>query len=72
MYYRLYFMNRGSGHIDRVEEIEAADDVEAVRIAAGRDTGNQPVELWQEHRKVKRFEVGASTVEAQSVGCDGH
>ena len=67
MYYRLYFMNCGSGHIDRIEEIEAADDVEAVRTAAGRDAGDQPLELWQERRKVKRFEVGTARLKVDSV-----
>ncbi len=55
-FYRLYFMSRGSGHIERFEEIEAADDVEAVRIAR-KQAGQQPLELWCRHRKVKRFEA---------------
>lgn len=55
-YYRLYFMSRGSGHIERYEDFEAADDLMAVR--AGRAVaGVQPLELWCEHRKVQRFEV---------------
>lgn len=59
MYYRLYFMSCASGHIERFEEFEAADDVEAVRVAR-RQPGQQPLELWQEHRKVKRFEVASA------------
>ena len=55
-YYRLYFMSRGSGHIERFEEIEAVDDVAAVRIAR-KQAGEQPLELWCRGRKVKRFEA---------------
>ncbi len=55
-YYRLYFMSRGSGHIERFEEIEAADDVAAVRIAR-KQAGQQPLELWCHSRKVTRFEA---------------
>ncbi len=36
------------------EEIREREDVEAVRIAAGK-VGDQPVELWCDKRKVKRF-----------------
>jgi hypothetical protein len=54
-YYRLYHLNRCSGHIERVEEIEAADDVEAVSIARDCERG-AGVELWQEGRKVLRLE----------------
>ena len=55
-YYRLYFMGRRSGHIERFEEIEAADDVAAVRIAR-KQAGHQPLELWCQARKVKRFDT---------------
>ena len=54
-YYRLYHLNRSSGHIDRVEEIDAADDVEAVAIVKDRER-ETAVELWQEGRKVLRLE----------------
>lgn len=54
-YYRLYHLNRSSGHIDRVEEIDAADDVEAVAIVQDRER-DAAVELWQEGRKVLRLE----------------
>ncbi len=54
-YYRLYTMNRSSGHIESFDEIEAADDAEAVRLAAGH-VGAQPLELWCRNRKVRRFE----------------
>ena len=53
--YRLYSLNPHSGHIDWAEEIDAADDVEAVAIV--RDRPRQVgVELWQEGRKVLRLE----------------
>ncbi|MDP9414958.1 MAG: hypothetical protein M3Q08_12935 [Pseudomonadota bacterium] len=55
-YYRLYVMNRSSGHIESFDEIEAADDAEAVRLAA-RQAGTQPLELWCRNRKVRRFET---------------
>ncbi len=63
-YYRLYFMSRASGHIERFEEIEAADDVAAVRIAR-EQAGQQPLELWCHGRKLKRFE-------AASMAAAGH
>ena len=54
-HYRLYFLNPHSGHIDWAEEIEAADDVEAVAIV--RDVPRKAgIELWQEGRRVLRLE----------------
>jgi hypothetical protein len=53
-YYRLLFMKAVDGPVVGTEEIAARDDVEAVRIAA-RKVGDQPVELWCDKRKVKRF-----------------
>ena len=51
-YYRLYFMNR-RGHIARVEDFDAADDLGAIALA---DTeGTQPKELWCSNRKVKKW-----------------
>jgi hypothetical protein len=54
-YYRLYRLNRSSGHIDRVEEFDAADDVKAVAIVRERER-DTAVELWQEGRKVLHLE----------------
>ena len=62
-YYRLYMMTGSGGHIQAVQEIDAPDDAEAVRIAAER-SGPQPLELWCSNRKVKSF--GAETVSASS------
>ncbi len=54
-YYRLYLLG---GENDRrfvgFEEIEASDDVEAVRLA-GTHVGPNPLELWCGKRKVKSF-----------------
>ena len=55
-YYRLYFMNPRSGHIDRFESIEAEGDAAAV-AAADAHQGRQPMELWCGGRKVARFEA---------------
>lgn len=62
-YYRLYMLSRSSGHITAFQEIEAVDDVEAVRIAS-LQVGPQPLELWCRNRKVKRFEAEAPVAAA--------
>jgi hypothetical protein len=54
LYYRLYFMDRFSGHIDHVREFEAEDDVRALATAERWSTG-QPMELWNRQRKIKRW-----------------
>ena len=55
-YYRLYFFNRFSGHIDHFREFEAADDAAAVRQAADwREL--DAMELWRGRRKVRRWEA---------------
>ena len=53
-YYRLYFMNSFSGHIERFEEFDAADDAAAVVLAQAK-RGPFTLELWCSQRKVKRF-----------------
>jgi hypothetical protein len=53
--YRLYFMDRHNGHIDHRREFFAEDDAEALAIASGWDTG-QPMELWLDSRKLKRWD----------------
>ena len=60
--YRLYFMDRFSGHIEHRREFLAGDDAEAVAIAMSWSTG-QPMELWEGSHKLKRWE-------AESVGPD--
>ena len=53
--YRLYFMDKRTGHISRFEVVEAATDVAAVEQAE-RQVGSQPMELWRSGVKVRRFE----------------
>ena len=55
-YYRLYFMNTFNGHIERFEEVESEQDVDAVAHALDQQ-GPLAMELWCEHRKVARFEA---------------
>lgn len=54
-YYRLYFVNQQSGHIERFEEMDAADDAEAMAQAEPFE-GEHALELWCERRKVARIE----------------
>lgn len=57
--YRLYFLHPASGHIVRFAEYEAPGDAAAVAHATEHE-GAHPLELWCQHRKVKRFEQVAS------------
>lgn len=58
--YRLYHMSNRTGHIERCDVIEARDDVDAVRIV-GRMATTQARELWQDARRIRRFEKTAET-----------
>jgi len=51
-YYRLYLLSAPEGRFVGFEEIEAADDVEAARIAETY-VGERPLELWCGTRKVR-------------------
>src|SRR5690606_20740436 len=51
-YYRLYMLAGPEGRFVGFEEIEAEDDVEAVRLAEVH-IGPRPLELWCGKRKVK-------------------
>jgi hypothetical protein len=53
-YYRLYRLSPRDGRFIGFEEIDAADDVEAVRRASDH-CGAQALELWCGKRKVKSF-----------------
>lgn len=53
-YYRLYMVGSSDGRFVGFEEIEAIDDVDAVRHAE-RHRGPQPLELWCGKRRVKSF-----------------
>lgn len=55
-YYRLYFLDPASGHIDRFEEFDAADDGAAVAVAS-QSIGEAPLELWSGARKVQRLDA---------------
>ena len=52
VYYRLYLLSNSDGRFVGFEEIEAPDDVEAIRKAEAH-RGPQPLELWCGRRKVK-------------------
>ena len=55
-YYRLYFFDRFSGHIDHFREFEAPDSASAVAQAADwREL--DAMELWCGRRKVRRWEA---------------
>jgi hypothetical protein len=54
--YRLYFMDRFSGHIDHRRDFLAESEAAAIAIADGWYEGN-PMELWLAGRKLKRWEA---------------
>ena len=54
-YYRLYFMQRFSGHIDHFREFEAEDDDAAITLAESWRE-DRPMELWNRERKLRRWE----------------
>jgi len=54
--YRLYFMDRFSGHIDHRREFVADSDAAAIAIAESWSEG-QPMELWLGDHKLKRWEA---------------
>ena len=61
-YYRLYFMDRDSGHIDRFREFEAGDDAAALKIAEGWRE-DRPMELWNRELKLKHWDMPESAEE---------
>jgi hypothetical protein len=64
IYYRLYFMDRYNGHIDHFREFEADSDEAALELAQRWHDGS-PMELWNRHRKLKRWEEPAITPERE-------
>jgi hypothetical protein len=54
--YRLFRLDPHSGHIRRVEEMHAADDVSAIHALQQRRF-SAPVELWEGTRKVTRIDA---------------
>ena len=55
-YFRLYFMDRFSAHIDHFREFEAPDDAQALAIAESWRE-DRPMELWNRHRKLKHWDA---------------
>jgi hypothetical protein len=55
MYYRLYFLDRFSGHIDHYREFEAETDEAALAISFGWRE-DRPMELWNLQRKLKHWD----------------
>jgi hypothetical protein len=53
-FYRLHHRSLRNGRIRAIEEIEAASDIEAARLAARR-AGRRPAELWREDRLIRSF-----------------
>ena len=53
--YRLYYLDRLTGHIDEVEDIAATDDSEAIAMAAARPD-HRARELWHRHHKLKHWD----------------
>jgi hypothetical protein len=55
-YYRLYFLDRFTGHIEQFREFEAEDDDAA--LATAEDwRESQPMELWNRQRKLKHWDA---------------
>ena len=55
-YYRLYHLDPHTGHINRADELFAADDVAAMHDLQQRQSGH-PLELWERGRKVGRIDA---------------
>lgn len=58
-YYRLYFWSNRTGRIERFEEFEAQDDIQALGMVEPR-LGDQISELWNGSRKVRKFDPASS------------
>ena len=54
--YRLYFMDRYSGHIEHRREF-FADDASAAMAIAEEWSNGQPMELWEGDHKLMRWEA---------------
>ena len=59
--YRLYALS--GGRIVRVVELDCVDDDSAI-LQASAHANDQPMELWQRARFIKRFPAGQATAEA--------
>lgn len=54
LYFRLYYFDRFSGHIDHFREFEAESDDSAIGLAEAWVDG-RPMELWNRDRRLKRW-----------------
>jgi hypothetical protein len=59
-YFRLYYFDRFSGHIDHFREFDAEDDAAAVALAE-RWSDGRPMELWNRERRLKQWESAGSS-----------
>lgn len=66
-HYRLYFLSRHNGSIERFEEFEARDDDAALAVIEQR-IGDQPLELWSGGRKIGQFETALALSGLASAG----
>ncbi len=57
-YYRLYLLSGPEGRFVGIKEIDAVDDVEAVRLSQAH-AGSNPLELWCGKRRVKTIAAKA-------------
>jgi hypothetical protein len=55
LYYRLYYFDGPTGHIDHFREFEALDDDAAIELA-GRWSNGGAMELWNRERRLKRWD----------------
>jgi hypothetical protein len=54
-YYRLYHLHGPRNEVESFHEFEAENDVGAIAVGETMRQMN-PMELWQGHRKVRRWE----------------
>jgi hypothetical protein len=54
-YFRLYYFDRFSGHIDHFREFDAEDDANAIAVAERWNDG-RAMELWNRERRLKQWE----------------
>jgi hypothetical protein len=59
-YYRLYHLSH-AGRIERFDDFLAPHD-EAAKVFSLEKLGRQPVELWQQARRITRFNPDAAQV----------
>ena len=59
LYYRLYYFDRFSGHIDHFREFEADSDSAAIDLSE-RWSDGRPMELWNRERRLKQWEAARS------------